>query len=136
MARFPNMMVAALVVAQPAAAALSSLGSGIKPACTPYVDEREVRFRVPAATVVAHVVAGSVHEEPVDFPGVGQQLVLGTAAIVADGGAAPQRVSYGYWLTGTGCGGWAPAQGQKLLFDLADDKAADGVLRVMRYGPP
>lgn len=125
-----------VLAAAPAAGALSSLTTPAKPSCAPYVDEREIRFRVPAATVVGRVVPGSVEEEPVDFPGVGQQLVFGTAQVVEDGKPAPKRVSYGYWLTGGGCGGWGPAQGQKLLFDLADDKAANGALRVMRYGPP
>ena len=136
MARLLGLAMVTALLAAPAAAALSSLGQPAKPACAPYVDERELRFRTPAATVIGHVVPGSVREAPIDFPGVGQQLVFGTAEVIGAGRPEPQRVSYGYWLTGTGCGGWGPAQGQMLQFDLADDKAADGALRVMRYGPP
>ena len=44
------------------------------------------------------------------------------------------RVSYAYWNSTDGCGGWEPARGNRFTFDLADDKSADGALRVMRYG--
>ena len=105
-----------------------------RPACEPYVDVRELRFRAPAATVSGQVVAGSVVEDGADQPAVGQQLVFGTAQVIDDARPLPVRISYVYWKTTDGCNGWEPARGGRYVFELADDKASDGALRVMRYG--
>ena len=106
-----------------------------RPACEPFTDPRELRFRPPAATVAGHVVAGSIAEPGLERPEAGQQLVFGTAEIVSDGSdGARYKISYAYWNTTDGCGGWEPARGDRFTFDLADDQAKDGVLRVMRYG--
>jgi hypothetical protein len=105
-----------------------------RPACEPFTDPRELRFRVPSATVTGHIVAGSVAEPGIERPEAGQQLVFGSAVLVGDGDGQRQRVSYAYWNTTDGCGGWEPARGMRLTFDLADDNEPDGALRVMRYG--
>lgn len=122
-------------LAPPAVAAVSrDLGLSSKPACEPYVDERELRFRVPTATVSGRVIPGSVQEDPIDAPEAGKQLVFGTAEIVDEADPARHiRINYAYWATIASCGGWEPARGATHRFDLHDDKSKDGTLRVMRF---
>ncbi len=123
-----------LLLAAPAAAAPVPDRATPRPACEAFTDPRELRFRTPAATIVGHIVAGTVAEPDSGSPEFGQQLVFGSAELVSDGDGRRVRVSYAYWNTTGGCGGWEPARGARFTFDLADDKAEDGALRVMRYG--
>lgn len=126
--------LALLLIGGPAVAAPAPDRVAAKPACEAFTDPRELRYRVPAATITGHIVAGSVAEPDAGRPDVGQQLVFGTAELASDDDGKRVRVSYAYWNSTDGCGGWEPAQGRRFTFDLADDKAADGALRVMRYG--
>lgn len=121
-----------ILLAVPAAAAIPPRSAVQKTACEPFVDQRELRFRVPTAVVTARVVPGSVHEDAPDFPDAGQQLIFGTAELLVDGGRRKLFVNYAYW-SGGGCGGWEPARGQAFRFDLHDDRSKDGSLRVMRF---
>ncbi len=108
----------------------------VRPSCEAFTDARELRFRVPSATIVGRIAPGSVSEPGAEQPEAGQQLVFGTADLISDSDGKVVRVSYAYWNARDGCGGWEPGQGRRYTFDLADDKAADGALRVMRYGMP
>jgi hypothetical protein len=105
-----------------------------RPACEPYSDPREMRYRTPAAKIVGRIAPGSITEPEADPPEIGQVLVFGTADLIAAKDGSRTRISYAYWATADGCGGWEPAQGRTYEFDLADDKASDGALRVMQYG--
>lgn len=122
-----------VLAAIPAHAVPSPDRVAARPACEPFTDPRELRYRSPAATLTGHIVAGSVVESGTDTPEAGQQLVFGTADLADDAGSR-RRISYAYWNTTSGCGGWEPGRGDRYVFDLADDKAKDGALRVMRYG--
>ena len=124
--------VVALLAASAAHAVPAPDRQAAKPACEPFTDPRELRFRSPAATVVGRIVPGSVAEPDAEAPEAGQQLVFGTAEVADDNGKRV-RVNYAYWNTRDGCGGWEPARGGRYTFDLADDQASDGALRVMRY---
>ena len=131
------MLARLLLVASCASAAHSAPAPdrpAAKPACEAFTDPWELRFRVPAATVTGHIVAGSIAEPDAGRPEVGQQLIFGTAELASDDDGKRVRVSYAYWNSTDGCGGWEPARGNRFTFDLADDKSADGALRVMRYG--
>ena len=130
----PRLLIAALAAASAAHAAPTPDRAAPKPACEAFTDQRELRYRQPAATITGHIVAGSVAEPDAGRPDVGQQLVFGTAELASDDDGKRVRVSYAYWNSIDGCGGWEPARGSRFTFDLADDKATDGVLRVMRYG--
>lgn len=121
------------LAAGPAFAAPMPDRPAARPSCEPFTDERELRFRAPAATISGHIAAGSIVEPGDATPEVGQQLVFGSAELIEDATGARRRISYAYWNTTDGCGGWAPARGARYTFDLADDKAKDGSLRVMRY---
>ncbi len=123
-----------VLIAAGAAAAPTPDRRAPRPACEPFTDPRELRFRAPTATVTGRVVAGTVAEPDASAPEAGQQLVFGTAEVEADTGGARTRIAYSYWNTTDGCGGWEPARGGRYVFDLADDKTADGTLRMMRYG--
>lgn len=103
--------------------------------CEAFVDPREVRLRTPDRVVTGRIVAGSVREPDAGRPDIGQQLVFGTADLADVDGGAPVRISYIYWNTVAGCGGWEPGHGGRFVFDLVDDHGRDGALRVMRYGP-
>lgn len=128
-----SVLLALLLFAAPAAAAVSTRATPAKPACEPFVDQREIRFRTPTAIVTAHVVPGSIVEDRPDFPEAGQQLIFGTAQLETDGPEMRKLlVNYAYW-SGGGCGGWEPARGANWRFDLHDDRAKDGSLRVMRF---
>lgn len=105
-----------------------------RPACEPYSDPREMRYRTPAAKIVGRIAPGSIAEADTGPPEIGQVLVFGNAELIAAKDGTRTRISYAYWNTAEGCGGWGPAQGRTYEFDLADDKAADGALRVMQYG--
>ncbi len=131
---FRRTLPVALLLAAPAAAAPVPDRAPPKPACEAFTDPRELRFRTPAATVTGHIAAGTVEEPDNGRPEFGQQLVFGTADLISDDGGRRYRVTYAYWNTTGGCGGWEPAQGRRFTFDLADDKTEDGALRVMRYG--
>ncbi len=103
-------------------------------ACEPFVDPREIRLRVPDRVVTGRIVGGSLHE-PDDTPlDVGQQIIFGTATLDASDGGAPFPISYIYVRAGD-CRGWQPGRGGRFIFDLLDDHAANGALRVMRYAP-
>ena len=123
-----------LTLASGAAASIPVKPLPTKPACEPYVDTRELRYRAPTATIAGRVVAGSVHEIRPELPEFGMELVPGTATVRQDGGEREIVVSYAYWLANGGCSGWEPALGAAFVFDLADDAAKDGSLRVMRFG--
>lgn len=123
-----------VLAASPVAAAPVPDRPVARPACEPFTDPREMRYRTPAATITGHIVPGTVAEPDAASPEAGQQLVFGTADLVADSDGHRVRISYAYWNTRDGCGGWEPARGSRFTFDLADDKTADGALRVMRYG--
>ncbi|TRW18120.1 hypothetical protein [Glacieibacterium frigidum] len=130
----PRLLALLLVLAAaPAVAAPTPDRATTRPSCEPFTDERELRFRTPIATISGHIAAGSVSEPGDKTPEVGQQLVFGSAELVDDATGARRRISYAYWNTTDGCGGWEPARGARYTFDLADDKAKDGSLRVMRY---
>jgi hypothetical protein len=124
----------ATVLAAPALA-VGIVPAPARTACEPYVDTRELRYREPAMTVTGHVVDGTVKEPNYGKPEFGQQLILGTADIIAEDSGKRILISYAYWNTIDGCGRWGPAQGGRYVFDLANDGDKDGSLRVMRYGP-
>lgn len=128
-----SVLIPLALLSAPAAASVTTKATRDKPACEPFVDQREIRFRTPTASVTGRVVPGSIHEDAPEFPDAGQQLIFGTAELFVD--AAETRrlfVNYAYW-SGGGCGGWEPARGQPFRFDLSDDKSKDGSLRVMRF---
>ncbi len=108
-------------------------GRAALPACEAYTDERELRFRVPARTVVGQILPESVVADVQPGVGVGQILVFGRATLAVTGGKERIAISFAYWQAND-CVGWAPARGQEMTFDLADDKTTDGALRVMRAG--
>ena len=113
-----------------------TMGSAVRPvaACEAFTDEREIRFRTPARTVTGRIRPGSVAVDAVPPVEFGQMLVLGQAVLEVDGGGEAIPVTFGFWQTRDGCGGWEPGRGAAMTFDLADDKAANGALRVMRAG--
>ena len=125
-----------LLLAAAAVPARAATGSAARPApaCEAFSDERELRFRAPARTVTGHVVPGSVSIEPQDASGVGMVLTFGHALIAVDGSGERLPVSFAFWQAQDGCGGWEPARGATMTFDLADDHAPDQSLRVMRAG--
>ena len=120
-----------LAAATPAVATPEIGGRG---GCDAFVDPRELRLRTPDRTVTARVVPGSTAEPDEPTLPVGTQLVFGHATIAGDAGERI-AVSYIYERTVDGCGGWTPGRGGRFVFDLLDDRAADGALRVMRYTP-
>lgn len=128
-----HLWLALAVAAAGASAAPIPDRLAVRPSCEPYTDPRELRFRVPAASITGRVAPGSIAEPDNAPPEAGQQLVFGTAELIADGDGTRSRIAYSYWNTTDGCGGWEPARGGRFTFDLADDKSADGALRVMRY---
>lgn len=126
---------AAMVLgAQVAAAAPAPDRPAPRPACEPFSDPRELRYRTPVATITGRILPATVAEPDAAQPEAGQQLVFGTAELVGDSDGRRVRISYAYWNTRDGCGGWEPGRGSRFTFELADDKASDGALRVMRYG--
>ena len=122
-----------LAAATPGLAAPTPDRATARPSCEPFTDEREFRYRRPVATISGHIAAGTLAEPGDNTPEVGQQLVFGSAELIDDVTGARRRISYAYWNTTDGCGGWEPGRGARYTFDLADDKAKDGALRVMRY---
>lgn len=126
-------LLIALAAAVPVSAAPAPDRPTAHPSCEPFTDPRELRFRPPAATISGHIAAGSVAEPGSETPEAGQQLVFGSAELIDDATGTRRRVNYAYWNTTGGCGGWEPARGARYTFDLADDKAPDNSLRVMRY---
>jgi hypothetical protein len=129
----PLAMLLSLACAVPALAAPTPDRATSRPSCEPFTDPRELRFRTPAATVSGQIAAGTTAEPGMESPEAGQQLVFGSAELIDDATGTRRRISYAYWNTTGGCGGWEPSRGARYTFDLADDKAADGALRVMRY---
>ncbi len=111
----------------------AATGTRPAPACEAFIDEREIRYRAPARTVRGRIRPESVVIDPIPPVEFGQTLVLGGATLETAGGETI-AVTFGYWQTRDACGGWEPARGAAMTFDLADDKAANGALRVMRAG--
>lgn len=114
-------------------AATVGVATQVPPSCEAFVDEREIRYRTPVRTVRGRIRPESVVIDPIPPVEVGQTLVLGGATLEAAGGETIP-VTFGYWQAHDGCSGWEPARGAAMTFDLADDKAANGALRVMRAG--
>lgn len=102
--------------------------------CDAFIDLREQRLRTPDRTVTGRVVPGSTAEPDEPALPVGTQLVFGHATLAADDGERV-AVSYIYERSVDGCGGWTPGRGGRFVFELLDDHAADGALRIMRYAP-
>lgn len=102
--------------------------------CDAFVDPREIRMRIPDRVVTGRIVSGSLHEPDLDPVEVGQQIIFGTGELTPNDGGPPLAISYIYVRSGA-CTGWAPGHGGRFTFDLLDDHAANGALRVMRYAP-
>ena len=138
MIRFPLArltLIAAGITAGGATRAATSLPAAAgRPACEAFVDERELRFRQPARTVAGRILPESVVIDEAPALGVGMTLVSGRATLAEAATGVRLAVTFAYWQGQDGCSGWGPARGVAMTFDLADDRAADGALRVMRAG--
>lgn len=122
----------AAIVATPAAQATPVIERSRS--CEAFVDPREIRLRVPDRVVIGRIVPGSLHEPETGPVEIGEVILFGTGTLAPGDGTPPLAISY-FYVREAGCTGWAPGSGARFVFDLIDDHAANGVLRVMRYAP-